>query len=113
MWTYCYYCHSSSTLPGQEYGTGSAAALASQVKKFFPNLWFGLLVGVTGLPNLSRDPPLDIRLGDMLVGLSTSESAGLIAYELGKEGDDDLKFPTVKLWICVGKHGSNCQIDNW
>lgn len=37
---------------GQEYGTGSAAALASQAKKFFPNLWFGLLVGVAaGLPS--------------------------------------------------------------
>ena len=36
-----------ATLPaGQEYGTGSAAALAGQIKKFFPNLWFGLLVGV-------------------------------------------------------------------
>jgi hypothetical protein len=55
-----------ATLPaGQEYGTGSAAALASQVKKFFQNLWFGLLVGVAaGLPNLSPLPPLDIRLGD-------------------------------------------------
>jgi hypothetical protein len=80
-----------ATLPaGQEYGTGSAAALASQVKKFFQNLWFGLLVGVAvGLPNLSRDPPLDIRLGDVLVGLSTGESAGLIAYELGEERGDD------------------------
>ncbi len=40
-----------ATLPaGQEYGTGSAAALASQIKKFFPNLWFGLLVGVVGSP---------------------------------------------------------------
>ncbi|XTI92012.1 hypothetical protein V2W45_1333867 [Cenococcum geophilum] len=76
-----------ATLPaGQEYGTGSAAALASQVKRFFPNLWFGLLVGVAaGLPNFSRYPPLDIRLGDILVGLPTSESAGLIAYDLGKE----------------------------
>ncbi|KAF4507931.1 hypothetical protein G6O67_004377 [Ophiocordyceps sinensis] len=72
--------------PGQEYGTGSAAALASQVKKFFPNLWFGLLVGVAaGLPNLSRSPPRDIRLGDVLVGLSEGDSAGLIAYDLGKE----------------------------
>lgn len=35
--------------PGQEYGTGSAAALASQAKKFFPNFWFGLLVGVVSL----------------------------------------------------------------
>jgi nucleoside phosphorylase len=80
-----------ATLPaGQEYGTGSAAALASQVKKFFPNLWFGLLVGVAaGLPNLSRSPPLDIRLGDVLVGLPTGDSAGLIAYDLGKETGND------------------------
>ncbi|KAG5785412.1 hypothetical protein H9Q73_000993 [Fusarium xylarioides] len=76
-----------TTLPaGQEYGTGSAAALASQVKKFFPNLWFGLLVGVAaGLPDLSRQPPRDIRLGDVLVALTEGESAGLVAYDLGKE----------------------------
>jgi hypothetical protein len=76
-----------TTLPaGQEYGTGSAAALASQVKKFFPNLWFGLLVGVAaGLPNLARQPPRDIRLGDVLVALPEGESAGLVAYDLGKE----------------------------
>ncbi|KAH8673187.1 hypothetical protein BGZ61DRAFT_427876 [Ilyonectria robusta] len=80
-----------ATLPaGQEYGTGSAAALASQVKRFFPNLWFGLLVGVAaGLPNLSRDPPLDIRLGDVLVGIPEGNSAGLIAYDLGKETGQD------------------------
>jgi nucleoside phosphorylase len=80
-----------ATLPaGQEYGTGSAAALASQVKKFFPNLWFGLLVGIAaGLPNLSRSPPLDIRLGDVLVALPTGDSAGLIAYDLGKETEKD------------------------
>ncbi|KAK8851762.1 Kinesin light chain [Apiospora arundinis] len=80
-----------ATLPaGQEYGTGSAAALASQVKKFFPNLWFGLLVGVAaGLPSLLRTPPRDIRLGDVLVALPEGESAGLIAYELGKETTED------------------------
>lgn len=83
-----------ATLPaGQEYGNGSAAALASQVKKFFPRLWFGLLVGVaTGIPNLSRDPPLDIRLGDVLVGLPTGDSAGLIAYDLGKETADGFQL---------------------
>ncbi|KAM0243985.1 hypothetical protein ACHAP5_006750 [Fusarium lateritium] len=77
-----------ATLPaGQEYGTGSAAALASQVKKFFPNLWFGLLVGVAaGLPDLPHKR--DIRLGDVLVGLPEGESAGLIPYDLGKETDD-------------------------
>ncbi|RMJ17205.1 hypothetical protein CDV36_003144 [Fusarium kuroshium] len=83
-----------ATLPeSQEYGTGSAAALASQVKKFFPNLWFGLLVGIAaGLPNLAKDPPLDIRLGDVLVGLPEGESAGLIAYELGKETADGFQL---------------------
>ncbi|CEJ88496.1 Putative Pfs, NACHT and WD domain protein [[Torrubiella] hemipterigena] len=76
-----------ATLPaGQEYGTGSAAALASQVKKFFPNFWFGLLVGVAaGLPKLTGPSPRDIRLGDVLVALPEGDSAGLIAYDLGKE----------------------------
>ncbi|KAF5001729.1 hypothetical protein FDECE_10862 [Fusarium decemcellulare] len=76
-----------ATLPaGQEYGTGSAAALAGQVKKFFSNLWFGLLVGVAaGLPDL---PARDIRLGDVLVGLPVGESAGLVPYDLGKETED-------------------------
>lgn len=83
-----------ATLPaGQEYGTGSAAALASQIKKFFPNLWFGLLVGVAaGLPDLAKSPARDIRLGDVLVGLPIGESAGLIAYDLGKETADGLQL---------------------
>lgn len=83
-----------ATLPaGQEYGTGSAAALASQVKKFFPNLWFGLLVGVAaGLPAVSATPPRDIRLGDVLVALPDGDSAGLIAYDLGKETNDSLQL---------------------
>ncbi|KAH7146674.1 hypothetical protein B0J13DRAFT_524432 [Dactylonectria estremocensis] len=53
---------------------------------FFLNLRFGLLVGVAaGLPNLSQSLPRDIRLGDVLVALPKGDSAGLIAYELGKE----------------------------
>lgn len=80
-----------ATFPaGEVYGTRSATALATQVKKFFPNLWFGLLVGIAaGLPNLSRNPPLDIRLGDVLVGLPVGDNAGLIDYDLGKETGTD------------------------
>ncbi|KAH0433907.1 nacht and wd domain protein [Colletotrichum camelliae] len=76
-----------ATLPaGQEYGNGSAAALAGQLKKSFPNLWFGLLVGIAaGLPNLSRKPQRDIRLGDVLVALPDGDTAALVAYDLGKE----------------------------
>ncbi|KAM0348506.1 hypothetical protein ACHAP4_010861 [Fusarium culmorum] len=79
-----------ATLPaGHKNDTGSAAALASQVKKFFPNLWFGLLVGVAaGLPNLSSVPVRDIRLGDVLVSLAVGDSAGLVPYDLGKEMED-------------------------
>lgn len=65
-----------ATFPaGHDYGVGSAATLASQVN----NLWFGLLVGVSaGLPYLSRIPPRDIRLGDVLVDAEESGSAGLV-----------------------------------
>ncbi|KAI1410483.1 purine and uridine phosphorylase [Hypoxylon sp. FL1857] len=83
------------TLPaGQEYGTGSAAALASQAKKFFPNLWFGLLVGVAaGIPDLGRSPPRDIRLGDVLVSLPDVNRSGAVAYDLGRDkGDGELEL---------------------
>lgn len=80
-----------ATLPaGQEYGTGSAAALAGQIKKFFPNLWFGLLVGVAaGLPKLFGTRTRDVRLGDVLVALHEGDSAGLVTYDLGKETRKD------------------------
>jgi nucleoside phosphorylase len=70
---------------GQIYGVGSATSLASHVKRFFPNLWFGLLVGVAaGLPNLSCSPPRDIRLGDVIVALSINENPAIVPYGLGK-----------------------------
>ena len=67
-----------ATLPaGQEYGNGYAAALASQVKKFFPNLCFGLLVGIAaGLPALSRTRRA-------IFVLATSLSPSLIAIVPG------------------------------
>jgi nucleoside phosphorylase len=83
-----------ATLPaGHDYGVGSAAALASQVKKSFPNLWFGLLVGVAaGLPDLSRTPPNDIRLGDVLVSTGERGSTGIVTYGLGKETSDGFEL---------------------
>ncbi|KAI0830393.1 purine and uridine phosphorylase [Hypoxylon sp. FL0890] len=84
-----------ATLPaGQEYGTGSAAALASQAKRFFPNFWFGLLVGVAaGIPDLSQCPPRDIRLGDVLVSMPDLDRPGAVAYDLGKDtGKNELEL---------------------
>jgi nucleoside phosphorylase len=83
-----------ATFPaGHNYGVGAAAALASQVRKSFHNIWFGLLVGVAaGLPNLSAIPPRDIRLGDVLVGVGAGDKAGLVSYGLGKETDDGFEL---------------------
>lgn len=53
-------------LDGQEYGTGSARRRS---------------------PYLSRNPPCDIRLGDMLVNLPEGESPGLAAYDIDKKID--------------------------
>ncbi|KIX93064.1 uncharacterized protein Z520_11121, partial [Fonsecaea multimorphosa CBS 102226] len=73
---------------GQNYGPGSAAALANQVKARFPRLWFSLLVGVAaGLPNLCPKDPgkcRDIRLGDVLVSVPSQQNTGVIHYDLGK-----------------------------
>jgi nucleoside phosphorylase len=71
---------------GQPYGTSSATSLASHVRKSFPNLWFGLLVGVAaGLPNLACSPPRDIRLGDVIVALAEGDYPAILLYGLGKQ----------------------------
>ncbi|KAL4756046.1 5'-methylthioadenosine/S-adenosylhomocysteine nucleosidase family protein [Aspergillus foveolatus] len=71
---------------GQPYGTSSATSLASHVRKSFPNLWFGLLVGVAaGLPNLACSPPRDIRLGDVIVALAEGDYPAILPYGLGKQ----------------------------
>ncbi|KAF7162564.1 hypothetical protein CNMCM5623_007810 [Aspergillus felis] len=92
-----------ATFPaGQEYGTGSAAALASQIKRFFPNLWFGLLVGIAaGLPNLSKVPPNDIRLGDVLVALPDGDTPAVVAYDLGKVAGYNC-FQVLRGGYCMG-----------
>ncbi|KAF7502206.1 hypothetical protein GJ744_006447 [Endocarpon pusillum] len=75
------------------YGTISAAALASDVKEKFPHLWFGLLVGIAaGLPDLSSNPPLDIRLGDVLVATSVGDNPAIVNYEFGKETHDGFQL---------------------
>ncbi|KAL2802760.1 hypothetical protein BJX63DRAFT_437581 [Aspergillus granulosus] len=71
---------------GQPYGTNSATSLASHVRKSFPNLWFGLLVGVAaGLPNFACSPPRDIRLGDVIVALPDGDYPAILPYGLGKQ----------------------------
>ncbi|KAF3929710.1 hypothetical protein AA313_de0207031 [Arthrobotrys entomopaga] len=79
---------------GTPYGTSSPASLAGQIKKTFPHLWFGMLVGVAaGLPNLACEPPRDIRLGDVLVGAPEDfERPGALAYDWGVVEHDGFKL---------------------
>ena len=79
-------------------GTTSAAATALPMLSSFPQIRFGLMVGIgAGIPKLSGP---DIRLGDVVVGRPGGRSGGVIQYDLGKtkpgagwEGKDFLNKP--------------------
>jgi nucleoside phosphorylase len=76
-----------ATFPsGHCYGVGAGASLATDVRAKFPDLLFGLLVGVAGgLPELSKAPVRDIRLGDVLVAEGQNGGSSIVRYGFGKE----------------------------
>jgi nucleoside phosphorylase len=70
-------------LPSGQYGIASASTVAVQLLSTFYQVKFGLLVGIGGgIPSAE----VDIRLGDVVVGLPSSSSShgGVIQYDLGK-----------------------------
>lgn len=79
--------------PGMQYGGNSAAALANQIRKCMGgSLWFGLLVGIAaGLPDLSGNPPKDIRLGDVLISLPEKGSSGVVQHDMVKQTTEGLE----------------------
>jgi nucleoside phosphorylase len=73
-----------ASLPDKEIGPVSAASLVSQMRQSFPNLRYGLMVGIgAGVPGHDQKP--DIRLGDVVVATPGDDSQGIVDYELGKE----------------------------
>jgi hypothetical protein len=50
------------------------------------------LSDTAGLPNFTKSPPTDIRLGDVFVGVSDQRGPGLVAYELGRENNDGFEL---------------------
>jgi nucleoside phosphorylase len=65
--------------PAGEVGIGVAASMAAEVRRDFPNLEIGLLVGIAaGIPS----PERDIRLGDVVVAVPTGNNSGIIGYDL-------------------------------
>ncbi|BAE61723.1 unnamed protein product [Aspergillus oryzae RIB40] len=68
-----------------EYGTNKAAIAAKSMQATFPNIRFGLLVGVGGGvpgPITETGPANDIRLGDVVVSLPAGQGGGVIQYDL-------------------------------
>ncbi|KAF4547309.1 Hypothetical protein D9617_47g010770 [Elsinoe fawcettii] len=84
---------------GHQYGVGSAAELASDVKRLFRKIWFALLVGIAaGIPKLNMADTAqqrDIRLGDVLVAIPDQRSSGIVQYDSAKYLSSDEGVNTV------------------
>lgn len=70
-----------ASLEAGMYGTTPAATTANSLLSLFPQVRFGLLVGIGGgIPSAARD----IRLGDVAVSQPGSFTGGVIQYDLAK-----------------------------
>jgi nucleoside phosphorylase len=67
-----------------QYGTNDAAVAGISMQRTFPNLRFGLMVGIGGgIPSSEND----IRLGDIAVSVPSGQAGGVIQYDMGKKED--------------------------
>jgi nucleoside phosphorylase len=71
-----------AVLPDGEYGTSSAASVARDMVHSFPNIRFGLMVGIGGGAPTAKH---DIRLGDIVVSSAQNGRGGLLQYDFGKD----------------------------
>ncbi|KAJ5962644.1 hypothetical protein N7501_007585 [Penicillium viridicatum] len=70
-----------AVLPDGEYGTASAANVATNMLNTFHNIRIGLMVGIGGgVPSESHD----IRLGDVVVSAPRGGEGGVFQYDFGK-----------------------------
>jgi ankyrin repeat protein/nucleoside phosphorylase len=78
-----------ATLGSGKDGTNSAAVVATDMKRTFTNLRFGLMVGIGGaapVPNLEEQ---DIRLGDVVIGKPSGTYGGVVQFDYGKTTQED------------------------
>ncbi|KAL3448259.1 hypothetical protein BJX65DRAFT_307124 [Aspergillus insuetus] len=67
-------------LPSGVYGTTSAATVMAQMLSTFRSIKFGLMVGIGGgVPTKT-----DVQLGDVVVGIPSASSGGVIQFDFGK-----------------------------
>ncbi|KNG81171.1 tetratricopeptide repeat domain protein [Aspergillus nomiae NRRL 13137] len=71
----------------QEQGLAVSGSMVAEVLRDLPNLEMGLLVGIAGgIPSPTRD----IRLGDVAVAVPEADRPGVVGYDLGKAGENDI-----------------------
>ncbi|ETS84912.1 hypothetical protein PFICI_02937 [Pestalotiopsis fici W106-1] len=75
-----------AALPQGQYGLVSAAIVARDMVRSFPNLRFALMVGIGGGAPSKRH---DIRLGDIVVSSPGSGMGGVLQYDFGKTIQDE------------------------
>ncbi|CAH0039831.1 unnamed protein product [Clonostachys rhizophaga] len=105
-----------ATLPEGEYGTNSAATVANNMVRSFPNIRIGLMVGVGGgAPNKQHD----IRLGDVVVSSPGNGHHGVFQYDFGKSVQDEafhttgfLNAPPTLLRAAVATLKAQYEIDD-
>ncbi|OQE34407.1 hypothetical protein PENCOP_c018G08548 [Penicillium coprophilum] len=74
-----------AVLPDGEYGTASAASVATNMLNSFHNIRIGLMVGIGGgVPSESHA----IRLGDVVVSAPRDGESGVFQYDFGKSIQD-------------------------
>jgi nucleoside phosphorylase len=67
-------------LPAGRPGTNPAAVIISHINLSFPNVRYGLMVGIGGgVPSET-----DLRLGDVVVSKPTGSCGGVVQYDFGK-----------------------------
>ncbi|KAJ5127966.1 hypothetical protein N7448_008745 [Penicillium atrosanguineum] len=70
-----------AVLPDREYGTDTAATVATNMLNSFPNVRIGLMVGIGGgVPSTKHD----VRLGDVVVSARRDGEGGVFQYDFGK-----------------------------
>ncbi|KAF5241047.1 hypothetical protein FANTH_9264 [Fusarium anthophilum] len=78
-----------AVLPNGLYGTSSAAAVAKDMMRSFPNIRFGLMVGIGGgAPTKKRD----IRLGDVVVSSPEAGQSCVFQYDFGKATKEGYQY---------------------
>lgn len=71
-------------LPAGRYGLTPATCVAQDMIRSFPQIRFGLMVGIGGgAPTLEQD----IRLGDVVVSVPNGKLGGVVQFDLGRQID--------------------------